>query len=145
VIKLSQWIGRAFTVHSCPRFKPVTGEKMLNQWLYIAIFVVISLFLPAVAIFLAKLLSPNKPNSIKNSTYECGMETYDKTWIQFRIQYYLYALVFLIFDIETVFLYPIAVAYNQVSFFMVLETIIFIFILFAGFLYVWRKGALSWN
>lgn len=117
---------------------------MLNQWLYIAIFVAISILLPTIAILLARVLSPKKPNKIKNSVYECGMETYDKTWIQFRIQYYLYALVFLIFDVETVFLYPIAVAYNQISLFMVIETIIFISILFIGFLYVWRKGALNW-
>lgn len=117
---------------------------MLNQWLYIAIFVAISILLPTIAILLARVLSPKKPNKIKNSVYECGMETYDKTWIQFRIQYYLYALVFLIFDVETVFLYPIAVAYNQISLFMVMETIIFISILFVGFLYVWRKGALNW-
>jgi len=117
---------------------------MLNQWLYIAIFVAISILLPTIAILLARVLSPKKPNKIKNSVYECGMETYDKTWIQFRIQYYLYALVFLIFDVETVFLYPIAVAYNQLSLFMVIETIIFISILFIGFLYVWRKGALNW-
>lgn len=117
---------------------------MLNQWLYIAIFVAISILLPTIAILLARVLSPKKPNRIKNSVYECGMETYDKTWIQFRIQYYLYALVFLIFDVETVFLYPIAVAYNQISLFMVIETIIFISILFVGFLYVWRKGALNW-
>jgi len=117
---------------------------MLNQWLYIAIFVAISILLPTIAIFLARVLSPKKPNKIKNSVYECGMETFDKTWIQFRIQYYLFALVFLIFDVETVFLYPIAVAYNQISLFMVIETIIFISILFIGFLYVWRKGALNW-
>jgi len=76
---------------------------MLNQWLYIAIFVAISILLPTIAISLARVLSPKKPNKIKNSVYECGMETYDKTWIQFRIQYYLFALVFLIFDVETVF------------------------------------------
>ncbi len=117
---------------------------MLNQWLYIAIFVAISILLPTIAILLARILSPKKPNNIKNSVYECGMETYEKTWIQFRIQYYLYALVFLIFDVETVFLYPIAVAYNQISLFMIIETIIFITILFIGFLYIWRKGALTW-
>ena len=117
---------------------------MLDQWLYIGIFVVISLALPAVAILLARILSPKKPNKIKNSAYECGMETYDRTWVQFRIQYYLYTLVFLIFDVETVFLFPIAVAYNQATLFMVIEAIIFISILFGGFLYVWRKGALSW-
>ncbi|OJX47369.1 MAG: NADH-quinone oxidoreductase subunit A [Chloroflexi bacterium 44-23] len=118
---------------------------MLNQWLYIGIFVVISVFLPGVAILLARILSPKKPNAIKNSVYECGVETFDKTWIQFRIQYYLYALVFLIFDVETVFLFPFAVAYNQVPLFMVMEAIIFIAILMGGFLYIWRKGALTWR
>ncbi len=118
---------------------------MLNQWLYIGIFVVISVFLPGVAILLARVLSPKKPTPIKNSVYECGIETYDKTWIQFRIQFYLYALVFLIFDVETVFLFPFAVAYGQIPLFMVVEAIIFIAILMSGFLYIWRKGALTWR
>lgn len=117
---------------------------MLNQWLNIGIFTAVSLLLPAVAIYVARLLSPKKPNAIKNSVYECGVETYDKTWVQFRIQYYLYGLVFLIFDVEVIFLYPIAVAYNQVTLFMVMETLIFVSILLVGFLYVWRKGALAW-
>lgn len=118
---------------------------MLNQWLYIGIFVIISVALPAIAIILARVLSPKKPNAIKNSIYECGIETYDKTWIQFRIQFYLYALVFLIFDVETVFLFPFAVAYSRVSLFMVIEAIIFVLILLSGFFYIWRKGALTWR
>lgn len=118
---------------------------MLNQWLYIGIFVIISVALPTIAIFLARILSPKKPNSLKNSIYECGIETFDKTWIQFRIQFYLYALVFLIFDVETVFLYPFAVAYQQVPLFMVIEAVIFVLILLSGFLYIWRKGALTWK
>lgn len=118
---------------------------MLNQWLYIGIFLVISIFLPSVAILLARILSPKKANPLKTSIYECGIETYDKTWIQFRVQFYLYALVFLIFDVETVFLYPFAVAFRQVPLFMVIEAIVFITILLGGFLYIWRKGALAWQ
>jgi NADH:ubiquinone oxidoreductase subunit 3 (subunit A) len=118
---------------------------MLSQWLYIGIFLGVSLFLPAVAILLARILSPKKPNKIKNSVYECGIETYQDTWIQFRIQYYLYALVFLIFDVETVFLFPFAVAYNQLGLFAVIEAVIFILILLGGYLYIWKKGALIWR
>jgi NADH:ubiquinone oxidoreductase subunit 3 (subunit A) len=118
---------------------------MLSQWLYIGIFLGVSLFLPTVAIILARILSPKKPNKIKNSVYECGIETYQTTWIQFRIQYYLYALVFLVFDVETVFLFPFAVAYNQLGLFAVIEAIIFILILMGGYLYIWKKGALVWR
>jgi NADH:ubiquinone oxidoreductase subunit 3 (subunit A) len=117
---------------------------MLNHWLFIAIFLVVSALLPAAAIAIAALLSPRKPNKIKNSTYECGIETVGVTWVQFKAQYYIFALVFLVFDVETVFLYPWAVAYNQMSLFGVIEALIFLAILLAGLLYAWRKGALEW-
>jgi len=118
---------------------------MLNQWLYIGIFFIIAMSLPAVAIFLARVLSPKKPTKLKNSVYECGMETYKSTWIQFKVQYYLYALVFLIFDVEIVFLFPFAVAYDKLALFAIVEAIIFILILLGGFLYIWHKDALSWK
>lgn len=117
---------------------------MLHEWLYLIIFLAISLFIPAVAIVLAGVLSPKKPNPIKNSIYECGIETYGPTKIQFKAQYYIYGLVFLIFDVETVLLYPFAVAYNKVSLFAVIEAVIFLLILAAGLIYAWRKGALEW-
>lgn len=117
---------------------------MANDWMYIGLFVLISLFLPTAAILIAGLLSPKKPNSIKNSTYECGIETVGDTWVQFKVQYYIYALVFLVFDVETVFLYPWAVAYNQLTLFAVLEAVVFLLILVAGLYYAWRKGALQW-
>lgn len=117
---------------------------MLSDWLFIGLFVIVAAALPAVAIFLAGLLAPKKPNSIKDTTYECGIETVGTTWIQFRAQYYIFALVFLVFDVETVFLYPWAVAFNQVSLFAVLEGVLFILILVGGLLYAWRKGALEW-
>ncbi|NPV75829.1 MAG: NADH-quinone oxidoreductase subunit A [Anaerolineae bacterium] len=117
---------------------------MLNDWSYVAIFTVISMFLPAAAIAIASFLAPKKPNPIKNSIYECGVETVGATWVQFKVQYYIYTLVFLLFDVEIIFLYPWAVAYNQLPLFAVVEVIIFILILLGGLLYAWRKGALEW-
>jgi len=83
-------------------------------------------------------------NPLKNETYECGMETVGDTWIQFKVQYYIFSLVFVIFDVEIVFLFPWAVAYKQLPFFAVVEGVIFIVILAGGLLYAWRKGALDW-
>ena len=117
---------------------------MLNDWSYIAIFTVVSMFLPAAAITIASFLAPRKPDPIKNSIYECGVETVGTTWVQFKVQYYIYALVFLVFDVETIFLYPWAVAYNQLPFFAIVEAIIFIILLLGGLFYAWKKGALEW-
>ena len=117
---------------------------MLSDWLYIGLFFIVAPALPAAAIFMAGLLAPKKPNSIKNQTYECGMETVGETWVQFKAQYYIFALIFLVFDVETVFLYPWAVAFNQVTLFGVVEALIFIGILAGGLVYAWRKGALQW-
>jgi NADH:ubiquinone oxidoreductase subunit 3 (subunit A) len=117
---------------------------MLTDWMYIAIYFVIAAFLPGAAIFIAGLLGPKKPNSLKNQTYECGVETVGETWVQFRAQYYIFALVFLVFDVETVLLYPWALAYNQLTLFEVAEAIAFILILLGGLIYAWRKGALEW-
>lgn len=117
---------------------------MLNDWLFIAIFLGVSLALPAIAITLAAILGPKKPNPIKNSVYECGMETVGETWVQFKAQYYVFALVFLVFDVETIFLYPWAVAFNQMTLFGVVEAILFVAILLAALIYAWRKGALEW-
>jgi NADH:ubiquinone oxidoreductase subunit 3 (subunit A) len=105
---------------------------------------VISAFLPAAAISIAAVLAPKKPNKIKNQTYECGMETVGETWVQFKAQYYVFALIFLVFDVEVLFLYPWALAYSQMTLYMVLEGVIFILILLGGLLYAWRKGALKW-
>jgi NADH:ubiquinone oxidoreductase subunit 3 (subunit A) len=117
---------------------------MLSNWLYIGLFLVIAMLLPAAAITIAGILAPKKPNSLKNQTYECGIETVGETWVQFKAQYYVFALVFLVFDVETVFLFPWAVAFGQLTLFAVLEGVLFILILVGGLLYAWRKGALQW-
>ncbi|NPV86843.1 MAG: NAD(P)H-quinone oxidoreductase subunit 3 [Anaerolineae bacterium] len=117
---------------------------MLSDWLYVGIFLVIATFLPFVAITLAGILGPKKPNRLKSTIYECGIETVGETWVQFRAQYYIFALVFVVFDVETVLLYPWAVAYNQLGLFAVAEAVLFVLILFAALVYAWRKGALRW-
>ena len=117
---------------------------MQTEWIYIGLFLIVGAFIPAAAIILSAILSPRKPNPIKESTYECGIETVGENWVQFKAQYYIFALVFLVFDVETVFLFPWAVSLNQLGMFAVLEGIVFIGILMAGLVYAWRKGMLEW-
>ena len=117
---------------------------MQSEWLYIGLFLLVGLFIPVAAIVTSTLLGPKKPNPIKQSTYECGLETVGDNWVQFKAPYYIFALIFLIFDVETVFLFPWAVKLGQLGMFAVIEGIIFILILVAGLTYTWRKGMLEW-
>ncbi len=116
----------------------------MEDWIFIGIFLILAPVFPGLALVIPKLIAPKKPNPLKSETYECGIETFGDTWVQFKAQYYIFALVFLIFDIEVVFLYPWAVAFDQLPLFAVVEGIIFILILVAGLLYTWRKGTLEW-
>ena len=116
---------------------------MQNPWMYIGLFLLVGILIPVAPIVMSALLAPKKPNPIKLSTYECGLETVGDSWVQFKSQYYVFALVFLVFDVETVFLFPWALALNVLPFFAVVEGIIFIGILFAGLVYTWRKGMLE--
>ncbi len=117
---------------------------MLNDWIFIGIFLILAPIFPALALLIPRLIAPRKPNPLKTETYECGIETFGETRVQFKAQYYIFALVFLIFDIEVVFLYPWAVAFDQLPMFAVLEGVLFILILVAGLMYTWRKGVLEW-
>ncbi len=117
---------------------------MLSDYGFIGLFVVIAILVPIVALGLAYLLRPKKPNPIKETTYECGLETLGDSWVRFRVQYYIFALLFVIFDIEIVFLYPWAVAYQRLGLFALLEMFIFLGILVVGLVYAWRKGVLEW-
>ena len=117
---------------------------MLSEWQFVAIFVVLSPVFPAAPVIINRLLGPHRPNPIKQETYECGIETVGDAWIQFKVQYYIYALAFVIFDIEAVFLFPIAAAYDQLGLFAVGAAALFIFLLADGLLYAWGRGALEW-
>lgn len=95
-------------------------------------------------ILLSKALAKTSQNLVKGETYECGIETSGTSWIQFNVGYYLFALIFLVFDVELVFMYPWAVVVKQVGMVAFVEILVFMFILFMGLLYAWRKGALRW-
>ena len=116
----------------------------LQDWLFIGVFLIIAPVFPAAALLIPRLIAPKKPNKIKLQTYECGIETVGDSWVQFRVQYYVFGLVFLIFDIEAIFLYPWAAAFDLLPLFAVLEGILFILILIAGLVWAWRKGVLQW-
>lgn len=118
---------------------------MLSQYGLIAVLAIIAIGLPIIGLVLAWLIRPKKPNPAKNATYECGMETIGDTWVQFKAQYYLYALIFVVFDVEAVFIFPWAVAYNKLGLYALVEMILFVAILMGGLLYAWRKGALEWQ
>ncbi len=117
----------------------------MTEWTFIGLFLVLAALLPTAPIVIQSLiLGPKKNNPVKNSPYECGIETVGETWVQFKVQYYIFALVFVIFDVETIFLFPFAVAFDQVTLFAVFEVVLFILILAGGLIYAWRKGALEW-
>jgi len=118
---------------------------MLQQYGVIGVHALIALVFPFAGLAVAWLLRPKKPNPLKKSTYECGVETIGDTWVQFRAQYYLFALVFVIFDIEVVFLYPWAVAYGKLGLFALAEMALFIGMLALALVYAWRTGVLEWQ
>lgn len=116
----------------------------MRGYLFIGLLLVSSILFGALIIFFSYLVRPKRPYAVKRSTYECGLETIGPTWVRFRIQFYLYALVFVIFDIETVFLYPWAVALDRLGAFALIEMAIFIVILVGGLVYAWKTRALDW-
>jgi NADH:ubiquinone oxidoreductase subunit 3 (subunit A) len=89
-------------------------------------------------------IRPDRPNPIKEDTYECGVETEGPTWVQFNFRYYYFALLFVIFDVEAVFLYPWAVSFERVGYVALIEVATFVGVLVIGLLYAWRKNALEW-
>jgi len=117
---------------------------------YVGILLIIAILVPLIMIILPMALKyvgivRQKPNPIKNATYECGLQTIGPTWVQFNFRYYLFALIFVIFDVETVFLYPWAVAYRQLDWFTMVEVLIFTAVLVVGLAYAWKKRALEWK
>ena len=110
----------------------------------------LTLFLTAVilvggAISFSYYLAPRLPGLAKSEPYECGIPTEGPTWIQFRVGYYLFAIIYLIFDVETIFLYPWAVVMREVGMSAFVEVLIFVGILGLGLLYAWKKKALTWE
>ena len=108
------------------------------------VLIIAAIAFSAGGIAVAKLLVKGTKNSQKGQAYECGIPTEGSPWNQFNIGYYLFALIFLIFDVELIFLYPWAVVVKEVGITALVEIIVFFFILFMGFLYAHKTGALKW-
>ncbi len=108
------------------------------------VFILAAIAFSAGGIAVAKFLVKATKNPQKGQPYECGVPTHGSPWNQFNVGYYLFALIFLIFDVELIFLYPWAVVVKQIGMAALGEAVIFLFILFMGFLYAHKKGALKW-
>ncbi len=111
----------------------------------ILVFFIAGIVLVAGANFLSDLISPKSDNPQKREPYESGMVTKGPTWVQFKVGYYLFAILFLIFDVEVAFLVPWAVVFKGMSYIAFIEILIFLIILGLGLLYAWKKGALKWE
>ena len=111
----------------------------------IAWFLIAGVAFVALTLGLSRLLQPRDPNPVKATIYECGSEPIGPPWVQFKIGYYVYALLFVLFDIETAFLYPWAVSLGKLPLFVLGEMIVFLIILALGLLHAWREGALQWR
>lgn len=118
---------------------------VLSGYEYLLGFLIVCSLVPALALSAAKLLRPSSRNPERRTTYESGMEPIGGAWIQFNIRYYMFALVFVVFDVETVFLYPWAVAFHRLGLLAFIEALVFIGILVIALVYAWRKGALEWS
>jgi len=116
----------------------------VNQYLAVLIFLIAGVGLVLFTFFFARLIRPAHPYQAKNQTYECAEKPIGPAWIQFNNRFYIFALIFVIFDVEAVFLFPWAVAYGQLGLFALFEMVIFIGILIFGLYYAWRKGVLKW-
>nr|YP_010119739.1 NADH-plastoquinone oxidoreductase subunit 3 [Hemsleya zhejiangensis]YP_010950783.1 NADH-plastoquinone oxidoreductase subunit 3 [Hemsleya amabilis]QRC26906.1 NADH-plastoquinone oxidoreductase subunit 3 [Hemsleya zhejiangensis]WMI39406.1 NADH-plastoquinone oxidoreductase subunit 3 [Hemsleya amabilis] len=109
------------------------------------VFLIISSVIPILAFFISGVLAPLSNEPEKLSSYESGIEPMGDAWLQFRIRYYMFALVFVVFDVETVFLYPWAMSFDVLGVSVFIEALIFVLILIVGLVYAWRKGALEWS
>ncbi len=123
---------------------------MLANYGLIALFLLVAFFFAITTLLLPVTLRflrivPKKPNPVKNSTYECGMQTIGKAWVQFNFRYYFYALLFVILDVLVVFLYPWAVELRQLGISGFIGVVVLILFVVVGYIYAWRKKVLEWK
>ena len=123
-------------------------EPTYTQYFAVFLFIAIALLIPVLALLFGRLLRPQKPNPVKELPYECGMEPIGDARERYPVRYYIIALLFLIFDVETIFLFPWAVIYSgntpAVVLFLFVEMAVFFAIVIVGYIYIWKKGALKW-
>ena len=127
----------------------VVAPVEYNPYLFLVVFMVVSAVFGLMPLMLARIwarnFSPQKPGEVKNATYECGLEAKGDAWFQFKSHYYLYAIIFLVFDVETIFLLPFAVAFGGLSGGAFIAIMIFLLLLVEGLVWAWSKGVLTWK
>lgn len=111
----------------------------------LVLFFIVAVILVGGAVAFSSYIPPRSKNKVKFEPYECGIETQGQTWIQFNVGYYLFAIIYLVFDVETVFIFPWANVMRDIGFRAFVEILIFFFILGLGLIYAWKKGALKWE
>jgi NADH-quinone oxidoreductase subunit A len=113
---------------------------------YVPIFILIAVVgsLPPITLVLAKLVRPQNPSKVKLMPYECGIDPIDSARGRYTVRYYIIAILFVVFDVETIFLFPWAVKFKAFGVFGLVEILIFLVILIVGYIWVWKKGALEW-
>ena len=120
-----------------------------SPYLFIAVLAVVGVIFALTPLGLAwlwaRFFSPRKPGPSKNTIYECGLESKGDAWVQFKAEYYLYAIIFLIFDVETIFLLPFAVAFSGLSAGAFVAIMVFLLLLVEGLVWAWQKGVLTWK
>ena len=117
----------------------------MNNFVLLVVVILIAILIVAAAIGIAKLIAPRSYNPQKGEAYECGIPTRGKSWMQFKVGYYLFAILFLLFDVETVFLFAWAVVVQDLGIYGLLSVLFFLLILVLGLAYAWKKGALEWK
>lgn len=117
---------------------------MLAEITYVALFLLGGIFFVGAALIASRMLRTDRPTPEKVSTYECGEQTIGDAWVQYNVKYYLFALLFVIFDVEVVFLFPWAASFRDVGLLGFIEMLIFLFMLAVALAYAWRKGILKW-
>ncbi|KAK8953798.1 hypothetical protein KSP39_PZI002303 [Platanthera zijinensis] len=118
---------------------------LLHEYDIFWAFLIISSVIPILAFVISRILAPIREGPEKLSSYESGIEPMGYAWVQFQIRYYMFALVFVVFDVETVFLYPWAMSFDVLGVSAFIEVLIFVLIPIVGSVYAWRKGALEWS
>lgn len=116
----------------------------MSEYLSVLIFTLTGIGFVLFTFFLSRLIRPHNPYKAKVANYECAEEPIGSPWIQFNNRFYIFALIFVIFDVEVIFLFPWAVAFGQLGLYAFVEMVIFIGILFFGLFYAWKRGVLTW-
>lgn len=121
------------------------SQKLMTDFLAVTLYLFVGFVFAAVAVIIPRLIVRRSEGAFREATYESGMETIGSAWIQFTVAYYIYALIFLAFDVDVLYLFPVALIYGKYAIRDLIEVIVFVGILSLAIIYAWRKGVFEWK